>query len=115
MKGDGSEWHDDGSITPKQLRVAFPTNVLDGALFELHSNIHRNTSNLNQVVQLSWPGPDSANIPSGRYLVSAGVTYQIGDPITIVCAANTAHSRRDYYRFNSNGGAGFWSRFVDMN
>jgi hypothetical protein len=116
VKGDGSEWHDDGTITPKQLRVAFPTNPLDGSLFELHSNIHKDTSTQAFVVQLSWPGPDSANMPSGRYLVSDGTVYQISNPVTIVCAANTGHTRRDYYRFNlTSNSVGFWSRFVDSN
>ena len=31
---EGWERNDDGTITPKQLRVAFPTNPLDGTLFE---------------------------------------------------------------------------------
>jgi hypothetical protein len=115
VKGDGSEWHDDASITPEITKVCFPTAPVDGALFELHSNLHRSTTVSSQVLTLVWPGPDSSNIPSGRYLVVDGVRKEINEPTNYTCAASSAHSKRDYYRFNDNGLAGFWSRFVDTN
>ena len=113
VKGDGTEWHNDNTITPKILKVSLPVNVPDGCLFELHSNIHRQTTQSDQVVTLTWPGPNTQN--TGRYLVVDGVKYETSNATNQACNASNLTSRRHYYRFNDDGGAGFWSRFIDTN
>lgn len=115
VKGDGTEWHNDSSITPAILKVSLPTNPIDGAIVELQSNLHRNSTIPGETITIVWPGPDSANIATGRYFVSDGTRYETNNSVNVVCNASNLHSRRHYYRFNDDGSAGFWGKFIDTN
>ena len=113
--GDGTNFGSGSGGTNEALgvRVALPSEPIDGCRVVLYSSLHRNSTMANQVMRINFPGPLSGDIPGTRRIIANGISTaaSVSGGINLVCPASTAHTRNHTYIYSSTDD--FWTQIVD--